>query len=204
MSCDFLLLLTTRLIGFLVSLILRRSSRRRSNPTTHKSIKKPHQTRLLLRQGLLLPFLILIQHLLAVFIKILLHILVPLRRLRSHEIQGENHISRVSSWCLYRGEGSKSEKTGDKGGTRVCRRDRFESLLKGLQVSVRQRWVGGYRSGHGFTTGEFFGDGDFSPFRDLFVLCQKGSDVFEILARKDYNQYLTGKHGGGNYIQGTG
>ena len=143
MSCDFLLLLTTRLIGFLVSLLLRRSSRRRSNPTTPKSSKKSHQTRLLLRQGLLLSFFILLQHLLPVFIKILLHILVPLRRLRSHEIQRENNLSRLSGWCLYGGEGSESKKTGYKGGTRVCRRDRFESLLKGLEVSVWQRWEGG-------------------------------------------------------------
>jgi len=52
-------------------------------------------------------------------------------------------------------------------------------------------------SGHGFATGEFFGDGDLSPFRDLFVLCQKGSDVFEILTRKDYHQHLTSKRWGG-------
>jgi hypothetical protein len=79
---------------------------------------------------------------LPVFLKILFHILVPLRRLRSQEIQRENNISRLSSWCLYRGEGSESKETGDKGGTRVCCRDRFESLLKGLAVSVWQRWVG--------------------------------------------------------------
>jgi len=42
-------------------------------------------------------------------------------------------------------------------------------------------------SGHGFATGEFLGDGDIFLFCDLFVFCQKGSNVLEILARKVYH-----------------